>query len=71
MNDNNKQLTAVEWLEGQLYFHGINPNIELFKQAKEMEKQQIMDHYTQGRHDGDNIRDTDAEEIYNQTFNLK
>jgi hypothetical protein len=42
--------------------------LQLKKQAKEMEKQQIIDAYKQGQFDGDIIRDTDAEQYYNQTF---
>jgi hypothetical protein len=63
--------TAVEWFFNELqrmqYFIG-NDMVEAYNQAKEMEKQQIIDAYKQGQFDGDIIRDTDAEQYYNQTF---
>jgi len=42
--------------------------LDLIKQAKEMEKEQIIDAYKQGQYDGDTIRDTDAEQYYNETY---
>jgi hypothetical protein len=70
MNDKNKPLTAIEWLEKQLYFHGINPNIELFEQAKQIYKQQIMDAVDYGilLYVNDPIT---SEDYYTETFNLK
>jgi hypothetical protein len=71
----NKQQTAVEWLqealsltfEQEMQFEG------LFQQAKEMEKQQIIDAFW----NGDNSDCTSeqnskefAEEYYNQTFKI-
>jgi hypothetical protein len=41
---------------------------QYIEQAKEMEKQQIIDAYSQGQYDGDTIRDTEAEQYYNETF---
>jgi hypothetical protein len=35
--------TAVEWLEEQIYLYGINPHQSLFEQAKEMEKEQMIE----------------------------
>jgi hypothetical protein len=65
-----KQTTAVEWLVSHLnkqeWF--TYKQREYIEQAKEMEKQQIIDAYKQGQFDGDIIRDTDAEQYYNQTF---
>ena len=43
MENTEKKLTAVEWLESKMYVFGINPHAELFKEAKEMEKQQMID----------------------------
>ncbi len=63
--------TAVEWLVDQLEKHYVKVDIKntaVFYQAKEMEKQQIIDAYKQGQFDGDIIRDTDAEQYYNQKF---
>ena len=43
---------------------------KVFEQAKEMEKQQIIDAYKQGQFefDGDLIRESHAEDYYNETF---
>jgi hypothetical protein len=73
MNNNNKPLTAIEWLEGQLYFYGINPNVELFKQAKSMEKQQFLDAHINGQSEFDIgarrfENDKLAERWYNQAY---
>jgi hypothetical protein len=59
--------TAVEWLSTQLQI-GINNNdvsfYDLIEQAKEMEKQQIIDAYT---HDRVLLKIT-AEQYYNETY---
>ena len=63
--------TAVEWLLTQIE----NKNgkefssyyTEFIEQAKEMEKEQIIDAYYQGDADSDNIH-VDAEQYYNETF---
>ena len=73
--------TAVEWLVDyltnikELPFIRQDLNIneqnilkDIIDQAKEMEKEQIIEAYLQGQYDGDIIRDTDAEQYYNQTF---
>jgi hypothetical protein len=63
--------TAVKWLEFEIYKRGPkedNPPQwlkELYDQAKEMEKQQIMDSWKNG--DGWN-GEYFAEEYYNETF---
>jgi hypothetical protein len=57
-------MTAVEWLCEQYY---LKQDIEIVKQAKEMEKQQIKDAYWEGCSNWDS--DKDAEEYYNETFN--
>lgn len=74
----NKKQTAVDWLVEQLRN---NENIrwrgtrliELEDQAKEIEKQQIVDAYNQGRHNGQTNwgfgNDITAEQYYNETFN--
>jgi predicted secreted protein len=59
-----KQLTAVEWLVDKLKENGVNfwqEEIEMIEEAKEMEKQQIIDAYN----NGDN---RSAELYYNETF---
>ena len=59
----NKQ-TAVEWLIDKVEDHFCLLPIDLIEQAKQMEKQQIMDAYKQGQYDGDTMRPTDAEQYY-------
>ena len=72
--------TAVEWLEEQQahLFNQLEINeIEIseykyyldliLNQAKEMEKEQIIDAYYQGDADSDNIH-VDAEQYYKETF---
>lgn len=67
--------TAVEWLEFEINRRGPkedNPPQwlkELYKQAKEMEKHQIIDSYKQGQIDSTPIRETDAEQYFNLIFN--
>jgi hypothetical protein len=60
--------TAVEWLVNELR-NGKEFNDELIEQAKEMEKEQIMDAYIQG-----SISLTsknDAEQYYKETYESK
>ena len=76
-----ERLTAVEWLANNLkQNHGIDLTLySEFDQAKEMEKEQIMDAYEQGYRDGETNSNTmnygidiskfaDAKIYYNQTF---
>jgi hypothetical protein len=63
--------TAVEWLaEQMMYPNNFNPYIE---QAKEMEKQQIIDAYQSGDGDAYNLDATKewGEEYYNETYGSK
>ena len=69
--------TAVEWLIEQLPLiqqEGLRDEIE---QAKEMEKQQIIDAYGVGNNDGCSYMTDgktefkDAEQYYNETYNTK
>ncbi len=58
--------TAVEWLVDQLEKHYVKVDIKntaVFYQAKEMEKQQIIDAYNEG-----DIQLVNGEQYYNQTF---
>ena len=59
--------TAVEWLENELIerYNLINSK-PLFEQAKEMEKQQILDAWEDG-HDSFSTRS--EEQYYDETFN--
>jgi hypothetical protein len=69
-----KKQTAVDWLEFEINKRGPkedNPPQwlkELYEQAKALEKEQIIDAYKQGQYDYEPIRETDAEQYYNETF---
>ena len=69
-----KKQTAVQWLFNQLEFDesvSMDNIEEIFKQAKEMEKEQIKDAYYQiGKDHQDMIFaiEKDAEQYYNETF---
>jgi hypothetical protein len=66
-----KQQTAVEWLVNELR-NGKEFNDELIEQAKEMEKEQIIESYCQGC--ADIIKDEDifpretSEQYYKETY---
>ena len=55
--------TAVEWLECELKKIPFINVIEVFEQAKQMEKEQIIESYCEGNND------ISAEQYYNQTYN--
>jgi hypothetical protein len=57
--------TAVEWLEEMFNNSEIPNSSMLFKQAKEMEKEQIMDAY---KHNSMIRTISKAEQYYNETF---
>jgi hypothetical protein len=57
--------TAVEWLEEQINPYGVSVHQSLFKQAKEMEKEQIKDAWLNSLTKGDF---NSADEYYNETF---
>ena len=72
--------TAVEWLYNNLksHFEHDGDLLEVvqfsFEQAKEMEKQQIIDAYKNGKYESDKIVMSDrfyAEQYYNETFKNK
>jgi hypothetical protein len=64
--------TAVEWIEGYLKkFNHIQESLSLrkaFEQAKEMERQQIIDAYIEASPRLQDITKETAEQYYNQTF---
>ena len=66
-----KNQTAVEWLFSQLpYYLRLSKNgFDLLNQAKELEKQQIIDAYIEASENPALIKD-DAEDYYNETYNL-
>jgi hypothetical protein len=75
--NNNKQQTAVEFIEYQVLHKRITDYFllrEMIKQAKELEKQQIMDAFGVGCHHESKrlvgYQDI-AEQYYNETFNNK
>ena len=76
-----KQQTAVEWLEKNIKLDGLSLQqvldiVKLFNEAKEMEKQQIIDSFDEGKSDGyKTAREWDeiivwlsAEQYYNETY---
>ena len=75
-----KQLTAVEWLEEQfIKVNHLTENewIELFNQAKEMEKQQIIDfannfidEHTYGDYDGSVQTMITVKQYYNENYEI-
>ena len=69
--------TAIEWLYNELsknnistdsVIERINKESSIWQQAKEMEKEQIIDAYNDA-YFGDAYKYKDSEEYYNQTFN--
>jgi len=68
--------SAVEWLVKNCHIVPKNElnKIELINQAKEMEKQKVIDTYRDGRSDQQSERPSrfynrNAEQYYNETFN--
>jgi hypothetical protein len=58
--------TAVDWLIDQVEdYIGLIP-VDIIEQAKEMEKQQIIDAYNEGGCNWDS--ELEAEQYYNDTF---
>jgi hypothetical protein len=60
--------TAVEWLFEQLDIVDSSISYEYFKQAKEMEKEQIMKTWYDCKLSIIIKNPTDAEQYYNETF---
>jgi len=69
--------TAVEWLEKQIKDYSlIKPSLIngfniLFEQAKEMEKQQIIDANNRGYKVGRKDIQESAQDYYNETYKTK
>jgi hypothetical protein len=68
--NNNKQQTAVEWLEEIYLTTGIDRNVH-FNQAKEMEKEQIIDAFGDSRILAITNNCSSGEQYYNETFKTK
>jgi hypothetical protein len=65
--------TAAEWLYDRFLYAGYAVNSEWLKQAKEMEKEQIIDAHIEGQRVFDKYPHTQwtndqAEQYYNETF---
>ncbi len=60
-------MTAVEWLCKQYH---LKQDIEIVKQAKEMEKQQIIEAYHRGYANAISVpnKEYNPEQYYNETF---
>jgi hypothetical protein len=64
---NNKQQTAIEWLEEEM----LKPNLsmkEILEQAKEMDKQRIAKAFTDGKAQNFSFYDKTGEQYYEQTY---
>jgi hypothetical protein len=61
--------TAVDWLEEQIYSTRELDLKVFIQQAKEMEKQQIIDSYVKGANNQIYGVDLSGLEYYNETFN--
>ena len=62
-------MTAIEWLIDELTDNGIeylDLAYEIIEQAKELEKQQIIDAYIEGY--SSNLNAGDSEKYYNETY---
>lgn len=60
----NKKQTAVEWLFEQVWITPVSELPKILEQAKQMEKEQIMDAY-----ETSHISMMTAEQYYNETYN--
>jgi hypothetical protein len=63
--------TAVDWLEEQIRWHISNDDrlFDMFRQAKEMEKQQIIDAFEKGNLIGwREERDVEGKQYYNEVY---
>jgi hypothetical protein len=67
-------MTAVEWLKNEMAIKVLRSGrlsksvLDLFEQAIELEKQQIIDAYKKGYMFGMQNRNPKSEEYYNETY---
>jgi len=67
-------MTAVEWLQNEMAIKVLRSGrlsksvLDLFEQAIELEKQQIIDAYKKGYMFGMQNRNPKSEEYYNETY---
>ena len=68
-----KQISAVEWLFDNLDLSGGSEAFKTLEQAKEMEKEQIVEAYDAGLFDGtmDDVNDRMHKQSYNETYGSK
>ena len=71
--NNNKQQTAVEWLIEQFWNNEGMLTSKKLEQAKEMEKEQIIESFDQGvitefTHQVTGAPETSGQEYFNQTY---
>jgi hypothetical protein len=64
----NKKQTAVEWLYDRFLFAGYAVNPEWKEQAKEMEKQQIIDAMDVTQRTDFYVKYEGSEQYYNETY---
>lgn len=64
-----KKLTAVEWFYETIINNSLSDWEYYFKQAKELEKDQIVDAFDKGNPAG--FVNKDGEQYYSETFNQK
>jgi hypothetical protein len=64
MNIDMKKETAIEWLIGEL--NGYDEECEIFRIAKAMEKEQMLDAYNAGKDDHHHM--SYAEQYYNERY---
>lgn len=75
--ESSKSITAVEWLVDYIeklnksgYVFHPKYNEHIVQQAKEMEKQQIIDAYNDGGEKGFNKFGENFEQYYNETYKI-
>ena len=69
-------MTALEWLIDKLEIFATEEEMNVIEQAKEMEKEQIIEAYRMGRTDQQSDKKTGtynrmAKQYYNETFKTK
>jgi hypothetical protein len=60
-----KQQTAIDWLVENLYYILKTEHYDIIEQAKEMEKEQIIDAWEDGQN---SFSSRNAEQYYNETY---
>jgi hypothetical protein len=63
--------TAVDWLYQRFLFAGYATPPEWRKQAKEMEKEQVINDYEAGLDNGTTEQDITGEQYYKEVYNTK